>query len=272
MGPRIIRYGRVGGPNLFKEYAAHRGRCGGRIWRNYGGHRFWVAPEDKVRTYVPDNDPVTWSWRGQTLVVRQAADRLTRLAKELRLSFAPGGALRVRHRLINQGRRAVRCAPWALTVLAPGGVAILPQEPFLSQPAALLPVRPLALWAYTNMADPRWTWGKREIRLRQDARARTPQKIGFLNQPGWMAYARNGLLFVKRHAVRSGAVYPDFGCNLETYTDRHMLELESLGPLVNVPPGRQVDHDETWGLFRCPAVPTLAQVRLRAARVPLPPP
>ena len=59
VGPRVIRFGFVGGQNLFKEYAAFLGKRGGKQWVNYGGHRLWHAPEDQQRTYSPDNSPVT---------------------------------------------------------------------------------------------------------------------------------------------------------------------------------------------------------------------
>ena len=53
VGPRIIRYGKPGGPNFLKEYPRQMGRRGGLRWRIFGGHRLWIAPEDVKRTYVP---------------------------------------------------------------------------------------------------------------------------------------------------------------------------------------------------------------------------
>lgn len=268
VGPRIIRYGWVGGPNLFKEFKPQMGKRAGTKWRIYGGHRFWVAPEDKIRTYTPDNDPVAWSWTAGTLAIRQPVDKRTGLAKEIRISYAAHGALRLQHRLTNRNRTGVTCAPWALSVMAAGGTAIFPQEPYAPHPRALLPVRPLVLWAYTDLADPRWMWGTQEIRLRQDPRIRRPQKVGFLNRQGWMAYVLGESVFLKRHPFQPGAIYPDYGCNLETFTNADMLELESLGPLVTLRPGRTLDHVETWGLFRHSGPATLARLRSLVARVP----
>ena len=59
VGPRIIRFGVRGGANEFAEFPADLGKTGGDVWRPYGGHRFWHAPELKPRTYFPDNAPVT---------------------------------------------------------------------------------------------------------------------------------------------------------------------------------------------------------------------
>src|SRR4029077_18781182 len=52
IGPRIIRYGFLGGQNLFKEYAEQMGKSGEKDWQIRGGHRLWVGPE------VPPPSPV----------------------------------------------------------------------------------------------------------------------------------------------------------------------------------------------------------------------
>jgi hypothetical protein len=39
VGPRIIRFGFIGGDNEFKEYPEMLGKTGGDEWRIYGGHR-----------------------------------------------------------------------------------------------------------------------------------------------------------------------------------------------------------------------------------------
>ena len=58
VGPRVIRYGAPGGPNLFGESAEQLGKSGEPSWMPRGGHRLWTAPEDKTRTYAPDNRAV----------------------------------------------------------------------------------------------------------------------------------------------------------------------------------------------------------------------
>jgi hypothetical protein len=135
--------------------------------------------------------------------------------------------------------------------MAPGGRAIYPQEPYISHTEKLLPARPLVLWNYTDMNDPRWTWGERYVQLRQDPKADTPQKIGIRNSLGWSAYTLKGDVFVKRFPYDADAVYPDHGCNNETFTNEDMLEVESVGPLTPVAAGGGVvEHSEQWGLFK----------------------
>jgi hypothetical protein len=73
---------------------------------------------------------------------------------------------------------------------------------------------------------------------------------GVFNPAGWGAYFLNGTLFVKRAQVIPRAEYPDFGCNFEIFTNREFLELESLGPKVQLSQGESTVHTETWSLFR----------------------
>ncbi|HEY6057510.1 MAG TPA: hypothetical protein VIV06_05720 [Candidatus Limnocylindrales bacterium] len=250
VGPRIIRCGFVGGQNLFKVFEAEAGLTGGDAWRSYGGHRFWHAPEVFPRTYAPDNVPIGHTWHGHALTLT-AAEPANGLEKQVRVSLhAVDPCIRIEHRLTNRGRWTVELAPWALSVMAAGGRAVYPQEDYLPHPEVLVPARPLVLWHFADMSDPRWTWGRRYVQLRQDPSATTKQKIGLLNTKGWAAYLLNGDVFIKRYRFDPDATYPDFGCNTETYTDSEMLEVETLGPLTRLDPGASVDHVETWMLAR----------------------
>jgi hypothetical protein len=144
----------------------------------------------------------------------------------------------------------VELAVWSLTVMAQGGKAIIPLPPRGSHPKDLAPANTLTMWAYTDMSDPRWTWGNKYIMLRQDAQAALPQKIGVQNQEDWAAYANKGQLFVKTFSYERGAMYPDGGCSIETFTNAEMLELESLGPMVYLEPKETAEHTEDWYLFK----------------------
>ncbi len=252
VGPRVIRFGFVGGQNLFAEYETMAGKTGGEGWRIYGGHRLWHAPEAMPRTYAPDNGPVDYTWDGKTLKLVQPVEASTGIQKEMGLSLDPNrDRVEVLHRLINHNLWEVKLAPWALTVMAKGGRAIFPQEAYRRHEEYLLPARALVLWHYTVMTDPRWKWGEKYIQLRQDPSATTPQKVGIMNKPGWAAYALNGQVFIKRFAFLPEAVYPDFGCNTETFTNADMLEIESLGPMTALAPeGGSMVHLERWYLFR----------------------
>jgi len=250
VGPRVIRLASRNGQNLFKEYPSMMGKTGGDEWRIYGGHRLWHSPEAKPRTYFPDNLPVQVTEIKNGLRTLQMVETTTGIQKQMEITLDPAKPhVKVVHRLTNRNLWPVTFAPWALSVMAPGGVEILPQAPFSPHEKSLLAARPIVLWPYTNMADKRWTWGERFIQLRQDPKARKPQKVGLALQDGWAAYVLKGVAFIKRFTHASNAAYPDYGCSFETFTNADMLEVESVGPLVTVEPGKAVQHVEHWFVF-----------------------
>ncbi len=262
VGPRIIRFGFTDGGNEFAEFADLLGKTGGEEWRIYGGHRLWHAPEEMPRTYYPDNRPVTCSPLPDGLRVVQEVESTTGIQKEMDISLAAATAeAHIVHRLRNRGAWPVTLAPWALTVMAPGGTAILPLPPHGPHNENLRPVGTLTLWAYSDLSDPRWTWGRSCVLLKQDMHRLAPLKIGHSWPAGWLAYWREGHLFVKRYTPVPDAVYPDFGSVVELFTDDQILELETLGPLVSPDPGESVEHREIWSLqAEVPPIHTEADV------------
>lgn len=258
VGPRIIRYGRPEGPNAFHVIPETRGQSGGDTWLPYGGHRLWVAPEALPRSYYPDTGRIgSHAFTDGTLVVSNPAESTTGIAKEMQITLASQGtAARVVHKVTNHGLWPVTLAPWALSIVANGGRTVLPQEPFVSHDDDLLPARPLILWKFTEMADPRWRWGSKYITLRQDDSLATPQKVGAYNEQGWAAHLLPSQAFVILIDVAPGgpAVLTDQGSNFETYTEGPFQELETLGPLVTLAPGQSAEHPEYWYLAPTPAI------------------
>jgi hypothetical protein len=250
VGPRIIRLAFPGQENEFWEYPEDLGKTRGAEYRHYGGHRLWLAPEARPRTYYPDNQEVSWAIEQETVNVMAPVETATGIQKSLHIRMADSNHIAVTHRLTNHGLWIVALAPWAISIMAPGGRAIIPQEAYGPQPENLLPARLIALWRYTDMGDPRLVWGRRFIQLRQDAQAAEPLKIGALNTLGWLAYARNRHLLLKTFPYSASSTYPDFGCNCEAFTNADMLEIESLGPLVTLEPGAGISHEEHWRLFQ----------------------
>lgn len=250
VGPRLIHFGFNGGENEFATVAPLLGLTGGDEWRVYGGHRFWHAPEHPVRTYYPDNGPVALVDRGDFVRLVQDTEQSTGIQKEIDIVMhAEEARLRVVHRLINHNVWSIELAPWALSVMAPGGIGILPLPPRVPHGESLLPANTLTLWSYTNMADRRWTWGHRVIMLKQDPQNASPQKLGVASQEGWVAYANRGHLFVKFFEAVPAAVYPDLNSSVEMFTNDLILEVETLGPLASLAPGATAEHVETWILL-----------------------
>jgi hypothetical protein len=251
IGPRIIRYGFVGGPNVFKEYEEQMGKAGEPAWQIRGGHRLWHAPEDLKRSYELDNSPIkSERLNASTVRLIQPIEPGTGIQKEMDVMLDPTGSrVTVVHRLRNTGMWEVELAAWALSVMAPGGAEIIPLPEKVPHPQGLLPNQTFILWPYTDLGDARWRWGTKYVVLKQDS-GKGPTKIGLAHKLGWVAYLRDGLLFVKAIEHQAGRDYPDAGSNFETFTNQEMLEIESLGPLARPAPGQSVEHTERWWLLK----------------------
>jgi hypothetical protein len=250
VGPRVMRYGFVGGQNLFVEVQDQLGKSGESWWCMRGGHRLWASPEIKPNTYALDNGPVKATISEGGISLLQKVEPETGLQKEMVVGYEDSGDVKVTHRISNRGTEVRRLAPWALSQMAPGGVGIAAFPPRGGHTEQLLPTNPLVMWAYTNFADKRWTFTNKYLILRQDVADSSPQKTGLFNVDTRAAYLLGSDLFIKRSQAELGAPYPDFQCSFEIFTNGDFLELETLGPLVDLAPAATTEHVETWSLRR----------------------
>ena len=252
VGPRIMRFAFVGGQNFFHEFPSQLGTSGETGWVPRGGHRVWIAPEDPVKSYAPENGPVNVKIHDGVIEATQPVEPLTGIEKKLTVHMAQSGsAVEVVHSLRNAASEPVELAPWALSMMAKGGHGIHGFPPRGSHPEDLPPSNPLIMWAFTDLADPRWRLSRKYLVLRQDPANPSPQKLGAWNAKTWGAYLLNGELFIKKYeALAEPTAYPDYGSCFETFTNADFLELETLGPLVRLAPNKSVTHTECWSLHR----------------------
>ena len=261
VGPRAIRFGFVGGLNVFAEIKAQLGGTGEKEWLLRGGHRLWVAPEESPKTYELDNEAVAVEPIPNGIRTVQAAGPLSGIAKSIEITVSRNAnEVVLLHILRNAGAKPADLAPWALSVMAPGGMAVIPLPKKIPHTERLTHNQVWSIWAYTDFGDPRWTLGSRYVFFRQDPN-RGPNKLGIAQREGWVGYLLGDLLFVKRFGWIDGATYPDGGVNFETFSNQDFLEMESLGPMVTLAPGESVTHAEKWSLFRgVPASMTEADI------------
>ena len=250
VGPRVISLRIKDGQNIFAELPDVTLDCPGKgDFHLYGGHRLWHAPEEPRRTYLPDDDPVDVTPLGNGLSLKQKPENETGIQKEIKIQLSQDqSAVHVEHILTNHGVWPVTLAPWAITQVKPGGVAILPQNLEFWDQNPTLANRPLSLWPYTDINSPHIQWGNQVILIRADM-SEGHLKIGFPNPRGWLAYWLSGTLFVKRAGFDFQADYFDFGSSSECYCKDVFLELETLGPITTLNPGGSTHHIETWEVY-----------------------
>ncbi len=250
-GPRVLGLSRDGGPEIFAsldpEVVIDRPDTG--VYRFRGGHRLWASPEIPEITYAPDDEPCSVATSTDRVAVVGRVDR-SGLVKGIDMSLA-GGRLLVEHVLTNSGTGPMEVAPWAITQLRLGGLAIVPvsgepDEDRLSASSSLV------LWPYTDLTDPRVTWDRGGLLVR--AEAGPPFKVGTGPSPGRLGYLIDEHLFTKTVTPAGSEPYPDRGAVGQFYLGDAFCELESVGPLATLKQGEQVTHREIWEIEECDSV------------------
>lgn len=248
-GPRIVRLFVAGSQNnLLAEVPDLTTSTPHGKYFFRGGHRLWHAPESLDRTYMPDNDGLAFQELADGVRLVQQPEPVTSVTKSIEIHLDPQRPqLTLLHTLRNDGSAPIELAPWAITQLKLGGIAILPHQIKPLDKDGLLPNRSLVLWPYTRWQDPRLELRERYIAVQ--GRSELPAcKVGYLNRDGWIAYLNNQVLFIKRFQPASDLPHPDFNCNAEVYCGDQFIELETLAPLVRLEPGQSTSHREVWQL------------------------
>jgi hypothetical protein len=204
------------------------------------------------RSYAPDNDAVEFTASGERScrLVREL-ERNTHVRKELTVTLDEAGSgVTVTHRVTNLGAWRVELGAWGLTIMRGGGTAVIPQEPYGPHPQNLLPARPLVLWPYTDMSDPRLHFGRRFVRLRSDESNEEPHEAGPREQGRLGGLRERGHALRQALRVRGGRELSRTtaattsssprGSSWRSNRSRRSRQLE---------PGDSLEHVERWRLF-----------------------
>jgi len=265
IGPRIIELRTPGGANLFHVRDAEAGGRGEPDWTFRGGWRLWIAPERRETTYVPDNVPCSAEIvGGTTLRVSGPPQPAAGIQKVIEVSLdADQPRLHLVSHIRNVGDRPLTYAAWSLSVMRPGGRALVPLD--VGPLDAFDATRKLLLWSYAEIGDPRYRFGDRLVQVDhakvrpappgQSGRRDDESKIGVDSAQGWAAYLTDGTLYLKRFPHETIASYPDGGATIEVYSSAEFLELEQLSPLTTIPPGGEIVFPEDWWVFSDVTVP-----------------
>lgn len=212
-------------------------------WRVRGGHRIWLAPESE-KMYCPDNEPIRYALLDDGVELFQNEDPWLHVKKSVGIKFLGGAEVEVVNRVENTGDETLNCSVWAISSVAPGGVEELS---FALRDGGYDHWHRISMWDYTSLGDERAEYRRDGIRL-----THTPieqkYKIGVGHPNGPVRYTNNGVTFIKEFDVKPEMVYPDANVSFETFMCKHMVEIESLSPLLNIAPGETGAHTEIWRL------------------------
>lgn len=264
VGPRIVRFGFVSEKNMLyndlerkyvtsgSDYESFYGKE--NKFYHYGGHRLLLSPENMPRTYYPDNEPVVYGILPDGVSFTPARQKINNMQLGFEVMMNENATdIMIVHSVKNHSKDLQTMALWAITMLAPGGLQILPQN---HSGDKLLPNRIFVMWPYAQINDPRVFWGKKYITLQHNTSIDQPFKIGMDNLLGWAAYVNDGTALVKRYVHNMQAAYPDYGASYETYMNKDFVEMETLSPLYEIEPGETVRHVENLTLFKIGNAPS----------------
>ena len=249
-------------------------------WKNYGGNKTWPAPQgwDGPHQWAGPPDPVLDTGRFQVLesgrmraVVQSPPDPRTGLQITRDLSLEPGAArARLRRSMRNVSQRRVRWSLWDVTQLecaAPNGS--IRAGCWMTIPLNSTSRYPDGYAVLYGASDnPQWRTEHRGLFGIEYAGALG--KVGLDSQAGWVAFCDTGdeWMFAHRFSVEPEAQYPDDGATVEVWTQGpgiaagvdfgqarlggQFMEMEVLGPLVDLAPGDASSADLEWAVCRCP--------------------
>lgn len=251
IGPRILHFSLKGEENVFQVLKDQIQKKESPNWVNFGGHRLWRAPEDKILTYSSENSEVNLDFEKEFIRISKL-DENSFLLKEIEIHPNTENSIRVAHRLTNQGKSKQKISAWALTVLPLEGKAILPLTQRGTHPEDLLPTDSIQIWAYTHLSDSIFQFKKDYIVVERKNNSSLPQKIGLSGESGWVAYRNGENLFIKKISYKKFRNYPDKNSSVEVFVNQKFLELETLSPLSTLKPNESIMHTETWILEKIP--------------------
>ena len=253
LGPRVIFYGKCGGENIMYEDREDLINKGGEffdnnlpgkgMWHIYGGHRLWKSPE-YMDTYYPDNAPVFVEYLSNGAIFTADPEITTGIQKIIKITMEEDGNIELIHTFKNVSNKdTTPISLWGLTVLDKGAKAYIPLS---QEDTGFLPNRNLVFWPYTDLSDARLEMNNDVVTLTQMDVVQ-PIKIGGIVQKP-VEVITKGLKFTLGFDYLETERYPDFECNVESYTNNIMLEIETFSPLYTIKPGESATHIERWNL------------------------
>ena len=245
-GIRIPYLSYDGGENLFFEQPSDMTDLSTPDgWRVRGGHRLWLAPEGR-HDYYPDNDAVSAEVLENGIKVYQKNDPWLRAEKSVEIRFVGEDILEILHTVKNTDDKPRRAALWAVTSMAPLGTEYIP---LALRDGGSDPNHVFTTWDYTSLGDERASYRRELITLSHKPTGQK-YKIGVGHPEGSVRYVNRGVVFEKLLDIKAGAEYTDGGVSFETFLCDHMVEVETLSPLMDIGVGESVSHSEFWKLSK----------------------
>jgi len=251
-GGRIIHFARSGHSILF-ENPDYLGKTlantkPDELAQGYIGYNIDLGPElRKIPKHLPLwMGPYGWRWDGASTHLLSSPDPSVGIQIEKTLKLDPKtGSLELLQTMTNVASAEHAYCLWDRTLCMGGGFALVP----LAKKSRFKAGWSLMKDGAYRGEDP----AHPKVRILDGvlvAQAEGPSsKLGLDSDAGWIAYARERLLFVKYFPYSPQGPYTDGGNSVEIYFDPKVCELEPLSPEVKLQPGERYAFPEHWILI-----------------------
>jgi hypothetical protein len=256
-GGRILEYSLNGKNSLYLDPKQN-----GWLWNGKGaidpsGGRFDIGPEMTIPRH-----PKLWLGRWQGQITGPRAARLVssdddatgvQLIRDFTLDKS-SSKLVCKQNFRNISNQTQYWCHWSRTLALGGGVCVIP----LTEPSRF--PNKYVMYGPASSIDYRPSDPNIQVRdgfLKIVGAPKNP-KLGLDSHAGWLCYlTTNDLMFVKRFPTYPDRVYSEVAgltISIWYYKDL-MCELEPIGPMEEIAPGKSASFSETWWLvpFELPA-------------------
>jgi len=253
VGGRILSY-ELGGKNILYENLT----LNGKIWKKgspkfeVSGGRFDIGPEKTA----PARESFHTTWKAE--ITGKNSARLTspidtilgvQLIRDFILSEDSSHLICTQH-IKNTSKTTKKYAHWGRTFAKGGGICLVPLNPNSRLPKGY------AMYPYNSTYIDYNPPLEENLRVREGVLEMlgTPSQPKFVmdSNAGWIAYnSKDNLLFVKKFKANDNKTYGDVLSNQVSiwYFKEEKCEIEPIGPLETILPGKTVSYTEDWWLM-----------------------
>lgn len=231
VGPRIVRFAKVGGPNMLwlDEFTAGQTEET-KTWRAYGGHSFDALIDGEV-FLPPENAPVAYELGADC--VHFAPVSFGEITKQVSVRMCRRGGLEIKETITNTGTEARRVTVNGNTLLRNGGVAALPLKAEES--------------AVCGGDRPELQRGDQLSLVWQKPEGENTFQMSFGPDELWCGYFQQGSLFIMTSPKTEGAYA--HGVKLALEGSPRRFKMSTYSPEVELQPGESILHTEVWNIF-----------------------
>ncbi|HEX9998148.1 MAG TPA: hypothetical protein VGB45_13495 [Abditibacterium sp.] len=257
---RIMRFGKVGGPNLLWNSPTPQGIDW--KWKNYGGDKNWLAPQSNWKALHGHNWPPDPDLDGKPHQAEVISGGKLKMTSGLSatgicmvriMSFDTKGEFVIEQTALKQRGLTVRAAIWNISQVVPGEAFFLPLNSNSSYENGVFA---LEKWSETQKIE---KVNPRIVRIVPSI-AGGNGKIGVDSPVSSLVSVRDGVAFLQK-APKPAGQYPDgangAGFPVELYifggAKTYYAEMELLGPLRDFALGSKSTHTMRWSLHDLPS-------------------